>query len=67
MFGDVPASDQQINGILVRGASLVKGTVVDCLRGFQFVPLDGRGRGGCGLLRGLDSLHFLKFLSYKFG
>ena len=50
MFGNVPASDQQINGILVRHSSIVTGTIVDCLRGFQFVPLDGRGRGGCGLL-----------------
>ena len=60
MFGDVPASDQQINGILVRRASIVKGTIVAYLNGFQFVPLDGRGRGGCGLLGGgLRSLHFL--------
>ena len=57
MFGNVPASDQQINGILVRRASIVKGAIVDCLSGFQFVPLDGRGRGGCGLLGGLGSFH----------
>ena len=58
MFGNVPASDQQINGILIRRLTLVEGTVVDQGNGFHFVPLDGRGRGGCGLLGGLVSLHF---------
>ena len=60
MFGNVPASDQQINGILVRRASIVKGTVVDCLSGFHFDALDGRGRGGCGLL-GVGFASFFKY------
>ena len=57
MFGDVPASDQQINGILVRRSTIVKGTVVDRNHGFHFVPLDGRGRGGGGLLGGFFTFH----------
>ena len=53
MFRNVSASDQQINGFLVRRASIVKGAVVDCLSGFHFDALDGRRRGGRGLLGGL--------------
>ena len=58
MFGNVPASDQQINGILVRRSTIVKGTVVDFLSGFHFLPLDGSG-GGRGLHVGDVSFAFV--------